>query len=166
MGIFHRVLCGSSVLVAIAFTSVAGARAQTEGRLLRFPDIHGNQVVFSYAGDLWLTSTEGGVARRITTDPGLELFPHFSPDGKWIAFTAQYDGNFNVYVMPAGGGQPRELTFVPDIGAVPERMGPNNQVIAWTPDSKRIVFLSRRDAFNEWFGHLWTVSVDGGLPER
>jgi tricorn protease len=158
------------IIAIIGLALVSGvSRSQDlpEGRLLRFPDIHGNQVVFSYAGDLWLVSSEGGEARRITTSPGLELFPHFSPDGKWIAFTAQYDGNFNVYVMPAdGGGQPRQLTYVPDIGPVPERMGPNNEVIAWTPDSKRIVFLSRRDTYNDWFGHLWTVSVDGGLPER
>ncbi|HTW49899.1 MAG TPA: S41 family peptidase [Acidobacteriaceae bacterium] len=155
-----------SFLTCFAQTAPASAQGTMEGRLLRFPDIHGNQVVFSYAGDLWLTTTDGGVARRITTSPGLELFPHFSPDGKWIAFTGQYDGNFNVYIIPADGGQPRQLTFVPDIGPVPERMGPNNEVIAWTPDSKRIVFLSRRDAFNGWFGHLWTVSVDGGLPTR
>lgn len=171
MGSFRRIACGFIVVVAVAVAAAVAQRAQaqqaqTDARLLRFPDIHMNQVVFSYAGDLWLTTTEGGVARRITTSPGLELFPHFSPDGKWIAFTAQYDGNFNVYVIPANGGQPRQLTFVPDIGSIPERMGPNNEVIAWTPDSKRIVFLSRRDSFNEWFGHLWTVSVEGGLPER
>jgi tricorn protease len=166
MSHLRKMLSISAALVTVMFAGIAAAHAQTEGRLLRFPDIHGNQVVFSYAGDLWLTTTDGGVARRITTSPGLELFPHFSPDGKWIAFTAQYDGNFNVYVIPANGGQPRQLTFVPDIGDTPERMGPNNEVIAWTPDSKRIVFLSRRDTFNGWFGHLWTVSVDGGLPER
>ena len=162
----RRFLYGSAVLVASLFAGLTQGQAQTQGRLLRFPDIHGSQIVFSYGGDLWLTTTDGGMARRITTSPGLELFPHFSPDGKWIAFTGQYDGNFNVYVVPAAGGQPKQLTFVADIGEVPERMGPNNEVIAWTPDSKRIVFLSRRDSFNEWFGHLWTVSVDGGLPER
>ncbi|MFZ0211882.1 MAG: PDZ domain-containing protein [Candidatus Acidiferrales bacterium] len=161
-------IVGLAVALVLALASATSPSAQQppEGRLLRFPDVHGSQVVFSYGGDLWLTSTDGGVARRITTSPGLELFPHFSPDGKWIAFTGQYDGNFNVYVIPAEGGQPRQLTFVPDIGPIPERMGPNNEVIAWTPDSKRIVFLSRRDTFNDWFGHLWTVSVDGGLPER
>ena len=151
---------------AVGLGALSVAQAQTDRRLLRFPDINGSHVVFSYGGDLWLTTTDGGVARRITTNPGLELFPHFSPDGNWIAFTAQYDGNFNVYVMPSVGGQACQLTFVPDIGNIPERMGPNNEVISWTPDSKRIVFLSRRDTFNDWFGHLWTVSVDGGLPAR
>lgn len=168
MTALRRTIVGLAALLILALCGAPSPSAQQspEGRLLRFPDIHGSQVVFSYGGDLWLTTTDGGGARRITTSPGLELFPHFSPDGKWIAFTGQYDGNFNVYVIPAAGGQPRQLTFVPDIGPIPERMGPNNEVIAWTPDSKRIVFLSRRDTFNDWFGHLWTVSIDGGLPER
>ncbi|MGB6198455.1 MAG: PDZ domain-containing protein [Candidatus Acidiferrales bacterium] len=163
------------VVCAGAFAAFApGATAQTmpqtmpqttpEGRLMRFPDVHGDKVVFSYGGDLWLVSTSGGAASRITTSPGLELFPKFSPDGKWIAFTAQYDGNFNVYVMPAAGGEPHQLTFLPDIQPMPERMGPNNEVITWTPDSQNIVFLSRRNTFNDWFGRLFTVPVTGGLP--
>ena len=77
-----------------------------EGRLMRFADIYRDKIVFSYGGDLWLVSSAGGVARRITTDPGLELFPKFSPDGKWIAFTAQYDGNFNVYVIRRTAASP------------------------------------------------------------
>jgi tricorn protease len=142
------------------------AAGLAEGRLMRFPDIGRNGIVFSYGGDLWLAARDGGVARRITTHPGLELFPKFSPDGKWIAFTAQYDGNFNVYVMPAEGGEPKQLTFWPDVAPMPERMGPNNEVISWLPDSKHILFLSRHDSWNSWFGHLWVVEIDGGLPER
>ena len=137
-----------------------------EGRLLRFPDIYKDQIVFSYGGDLWLVPSAGGAARRITSDPGLELVPKFSPDGERIAFTAQYDGNFNVYVMPSQGGEPKQLTYVPDPVHVGERMGPNNQVINWTPDGKDVLFLSRRDTFNGWFGRLFTVPVDGGLPVR
>lgn len=168
MTALSRTIVGLAVVLLLALCSATLPSAQQppEDRLLRFPDIHGSQVVFSYGGDLWPTTTEGGVARRITTIPGLELFPHFSPDGKWIAFADQYEGNFNVYVIPANGGQRRELTFDPDIGPIPERMGLNNQAIAWTPDSKRIVFLSRRDTFNDGFSCLWTVRVDGGLPER
>ena len=154
-------------LLAVLILSCASAcfaQEMPEGRLMRFPDIYKDQIVFSYGGDLWLTTTSGGVARRITSHPGLELFPKFSPDGKWIAFTGQYDGNFNVYVMPAAGDEPRQLTFLPDIQVMTERMGPNNEVITWTPDSQRIVFLSRRNTFNDWFGRLFTVSVGGGLP--
>jgi tricorn protease len=137
-----------------------------EGRLLRFPDIYKDRIVFSYGGDLWIVPSSGGVARRITSDPGLELLPKFSPDGQYIAFTGQYDGNFNVYVMPSEGGQPRQLTYVPDQVHVGERMGPDNQVINWMPDGKSILFLSRHDTFNSWFGRLFTVPIDGGLPVR
>src|SRR5499427_3766095 len=101
-----------------------------EGRLMRFPDIYKDKIAFVYGGDLWLVSSNGGVARRITTHPGRELFPKFSPDGKWIAFTGQYDGNFNVYVMPSEGGQPKQLTFYQG-GAqqLSERMGIHNEVV-------------------------------------
>ncbi len=132
---------------------------------MRFPDIHGDQIVFCYEGDLWLVSKEGGIARKITNDPGLELFPKFSPDGKWIAFTGQYDGNFNVYIVPSEGGVPKQLTDEPDVETVSERMGPNNQVIEWYPDGTKILYLTRKRTFNTWFGSLYSISIDGGLPE-
>ncbi|MDR3678271.1 MAG: PDZ domain-containing protein [Acidobacteriota bacterium] len=159
-------ICRFLVLILIMVAPLAVAADMPEGRLMRFADIYKDKIVFSSGGDLWLVASSGGVARRITTDPGLELFPKFSPDGKWIAFTAQYDGNFNVYVMPAEGGEPKQLTFEPDVTSVPERMGPNNQVINWMPDGQHILFLSRRDTFNDWFGRLFIVSIDGGLPAR
>ena len=90
------------VLLGMSYSLVALAQDAQEGRLLRFPDIYKDKVVFVYGGDLWLAPTSGGIARRITAHPGRELFPKFSPDGKWIAFTGQYDGNFNVYVMSSG----------------------------------------------------------------
>ena len=161
----HRMLKWLAV-IALSCVSVAPAQEVTEGRLMRFPDVYKDKVVFSYGGDLWLGSASGGVARRITSHPGLELFPKFSPDGKWIAFTGQYDGNFNVYVIPAEGGEPKQLTFLPDVTSVPERMGPNNMVITWFPDSQRILFLSRRDTYHDWFGRLFSVPITGGLPER
>ena len=133
---------------------------------MRFPDIHGDKIAFVYGGDIWLASSSGGAAHRVTTHPGRELFPKFSPDGKWIAFTGQYDGNFNVYVMSSEGGQPRQLTFYQGSAQqLNDRMGIHNQVLTWTPDSKRIVFLSRRDASNGWTKRQFTVSIDGGLPE-
>src|SRR5215472_16868045 len=154
------------VFLGITCSLVAFAQETHEGRLLRFPDIYKDKVVFVYGGDLWLATTAGGAARRITEHPGRELFPKFSPDGKWIAFTAQYDGNFNVYVMSSDGGQPRQLTFYQGSAQqLSDRMGIHNEVVTWTPDSKRVVFLSRRTAENGWVKRPFSVSIDGGLPE-
>ncbi|HMH05250.1 MAG TPA: hypothetical protein VK579_01090, partial [Terriglobales bacterium] len=154
------------LLWTIFLTCAGSGQEMQEGRLMRFPDIYKDRIVFMYGGDLWLASSSGGDAHRITSDPGRELFPKFSPDGKWIAFTGQYDGNFNVYVMPAQGGQPRQLTFFQGAAApLSDRMGVHNEILTWSPDSRRIVFLSRRDAWNGWTKRPFTVSVDGGLSE-
>ncbi|MBZ5656856.1 MAG: DPP IV N-terminal domain-containing protein [Acidobacteriia bacterium] len=155
-----------TLLLMITFTCLAAAQEMQEGRLLRFPDISKDKIAFMYGGDLWLVSSSGGTASRITSHPGRELFPKFSPDGKWLAFTGQYDGNFNVYVMPATGGQPRQLTFYQgSAGQLSDRMGIHDEVIAWTPDSQRIVFLSRRDASNGWIKRPFTIGLEGGLPQ-
>jgi tricorn protease len=154
------------LVLLLALACTGSSQEMPEGRLMRFPDIYKDKIVFMYGGDLWLASTAGGDARRITSDPGRELFPKFSPDGKWIAFTGQYDGNFNVYVMPAQGGQPRQLTFYQGAAApLSDRMGIHNEVVTWFPDSKRILFISRRDATNGWTKRPFSVSIDGGLPE-
>jgi tricorn protease len=102
--------------------------------MLRFPDIDKDTIVFSYGGDLWLVGAEGGTARRLTADAGEELFPKFSPDGRQIAFTGQYGGNRQVFVMSVDGGAPRQLTFHNDIGELPPRGGYDNPVLGWTPD--------------------------------
>ncbi len=150
----------------VSCACLATAQEIQEGRLLRFPDIYKDKIAFMYGGDLWLASSAGGTARRITSHPGRELFPKFSPDGKWLAFTGQYDGNFNVYVMPSDGGQPKQLTFYQgQPGQLNDRMGVLNEVIGWTPDGKSVVFLSRRDASNGWTKRPYTVSVDGGLAQ-
>jgi tricorn protease len=162
MSCFQRLV----LLGVVLFACVGSGQEMQEGRLMRFPDIHKDKIVFMYGGDLWLASASGGTARRITSDPGRELFPKFSPDGKWIAFTGQYDGNFNVYVMPSEGGQPRQLTFFQGAAApLSDRMGVHNEVLTWTPDSKRILFLSRRDASNGWTKRPFSVSIEGGLPD-
>lgn len=139
--------------------------AQPEARLLRFPAIHGNQVVFSYAGDLYTVSSTGGTARKMTNDKGYEMFPKFSPDGKLIAFTAQYDGNTEVYQMPAEGGVPKRLTITAtlDRDDISDRMGPNNIVMTWTRDGKNVVYRSRKQTFNDFVGQLFSVPVEGGL---
>ena len=146
------------------FSSVSVAE---EARLLRFPAIHGNQIVFTYAGGLYTVAAEGGVARKLTNDVGYEMFARFSPDGRQIAFTAQYDGNTEVYVMPAEGGVPKRVTWTATLSRddVSDRMGPNNIVMTWTPE-QRIVFRSRMRSFNDFNGQLYAVSPEGGMPEE
>ncbi len=138
-----------------------------ETRLLRFPAIHGDKIAFSYAGDLYTVSSSGGVARKMTSDVGMELFPRFSPDGKQLAFTGQYDGNSEVYLIPSDGGIPKRLTYTAtlDRDDVSDRMGPNNIVMSWK-DNKTVVYRSRRIEFNDWKGQLFLASVDGGIPEQ
>ncbi|RCW38653.1 S41 family peptidase [Marinilabilia salmonicolor] len=139
-----------------------------EARLMRFPGISNDKIVFTYAGDLYTVDIEGGTARKITSHNGMEMFARFSPDGSKIAFTGQYDGNTEVFVVPAEGGVPKRLTFTATLGRddVADRMGPNNIVIAWTPDSKNIVFRTRKNTFNSFKGQLYKVSVEGGMPEQ
>ena len=123
--------------------SGVSAWAADEGtRLLRFPDIWQDQVVFCHGGDLWLAPADGGTARRLTAHPGQELFPRFSPDGRWIAFTGQYDGDEQVYVVPASGGEPTRLTWYPAEGPLPPRWGYDNQVYGWTRDGEKVLFRS------------------------
>lgn len=140
--------------------------SQTEARLLRFPAIHENQVVFTYAGDLYTVSTLGGVARKITNHNGYEMFARFSPDGEQLAFTAQYDGNTEVYLMPSQGGEPKRLTYTATLGRddIGDRMGPNNIVMAWKHDNKTITFRSRMKSYNSFNGSLFTVDSDGNQP--
>jgi tricorn protease len=143
----------------------AVAQAEEGTRLLRYPDIHGNEVVFSYGGDLWLASSDGGTARRLTAHPGQELFARFSPNGQWIAFTGQYDGDEQVYVVPTAGGEPTRLTWYPAVGPLEPRHGYDNQVYGWTPDGEQVLFRSRRDAGGGVEGKLYTVPRAGGLPQ-
>jgi len=157
-----RVALRLAAPVALALAAAAPLAAQT--RLLRFPDIHGDQVVFTYAGDLWTAPAAGGTAVRLTASPGLELFAKYSPDGKWIAFTGQYDGDEQVYVIPATGGVPRQLTFYPAKGPLPPRWGYDNQVYGWTPDGTAVLFRSLRDGWDLADGRLYTVPLAGGLP--
>jgi tricorn protease len=159
----------AAVLVACALLAGAGAAvaADTPTKLLRFPDIHGDQVLFTYGGDLWRAPATGGTAIRLTAHPGVELFGKFSPDGRWIAFTGQYDGDEQVYVIPAEGGVPRQLTFYPAHGPLTPRWGYDNQVYGWTPDGKKILFRSTRDEDGgRTLTALYTVPLEGGLPEQ
>ena len=144
------------------------SQVETINRLFRFPAIHGDTIVFTYAGDLYSVTTNGGMAHRLTSDKGFEMFAKISPDGKTIAFTGQYDGNTEVFIIPIGGGEPKRLTYTATLHRddVADRMGPNNIVMAWTPDGKYIVYRSRKQSFNSFVGQLYKVPVEGGLSEE
>lgn len=139
--------------------------SQQDARLLRFPAISGDQIMFTYAGDLYTVQKTGGIARKLTNHEGYECFARFSPDGKHIAFTAQYDGNTEVYLMPSAGGVPIRLTYTATLGRddISDRMGPNNIVMTWTPDGKNIIYRSRKQSFNDFTGQLFSVPVEGGM---
>src|SRR5262245_45810645 len=154
-----RILFSALAVVILAIS----AMAQT--KLLRFPDIYGDKVVFTYGGDLWTAPATGGTATRLTAHPGVEVFAKFSPDGKWIAFTGQYDGDEQVYVMPATGGEPRQLTYYPAKGPLPPRWGYDNQVYGWSNDGKYIIFRSQRDSYALPISKLYRVPVEGGAAE-
>src|SRR5690349_1911002 len=146
---------------AFAALLVAGS-ASAQTKLLRFPDIHGDRVVFTYGGDLWTASTAGGNATRLTTHPGMEVFAKFSPDGKQIAFTGQYDGDEQVYVVSASGGVPKQLTWYPAGAPRAERWGYDNQVYGWTKDGARILFRGNRSSWTLGETRLYTVAAAGG----
>ena len=137
-------------------------------RLLRFPTTNDRDIVFCYAGELYTVGKDGGIARRLTSGPGYTSFPRFSSDGKQVAFTSEYDGNREVYVMPAEGGTPKRLTISATLGRddVSDRMGPNNIVMAWENTKPLIVFRSRMKSFNDFIGSLFTVGLDAELPQQ
>ncbi len=154
------------VFLVTVFSITLSAQTDNNGKLFcRYPTLYGNTIVFESAGNLWSVNRNGGIARRLTTDKGFDIMPRFSPDGKTIAFTGEYEGNTDVYTIPAEGGPVTRLTFHSDVTKdAPLRWGPDNMVVNWTPDGKNIVFLSRRNTFNSWFGRLFSVPVTGGLP--
>jgi tricorn protease len=146
----HRMLILMFIVIALA-----GYAAQSEETpmLVQAPTLSKAEIVFAYGGYLWSVSSEGGNARQLTTG-GHESGPEFSPDGKWIAFTGEYDGNADAFVIAAEGGEPKRLTWHP--GA--------DVVVGWTPDSKKVLFRSSRVAFAD-FNRLYTVGIEGGVPE-
>jgi tricorn protease len=135
-------------------------------RLLRFPTTNGEQIVFCYAGTLYTVGKDGGIARRLTSGPGYTSFPHFSSDGKQLAFTSQYDGNTEVYAMPAEGGAPKRLTTSATLGRddISDRMGPNNLVMTWQNTKPLVVFRSRMKSFDDFVGSLLAVGLYAELP--
>lgn len=145
-----------TVLVAAATATAASAVDVSDTRLLSQPAVSDEHVVFAYAGDLWITSRDGGSSRRLTSHPGNETSPRFSPDGSLVAFSGEYDGNVDVFVIPAAGGEPKRLTWHP--GA--------DLVQAFTPSGSAVLFASQRSMFTNRHFQLFTVPLTGGLPAK
>lgn len=148
---------------APAFSSAVSGPVRV---IVRYPTLHGDTVVFEAGGNLWKVGLDGGVATELTSDSGFDFSPHFSPDGRWVAFTGWFEGNTDVYVVPAAGGKVRRLTFHSINNVMDGKLKPglDNIVMGWTPDGKDVVFLSRRDSFNPQVMHAYEVPVTGGLP--
>ena len=125
-------------------------------RMLAQPAISANHIAFIYAEDLWVANIDGTQPRRLTVDEGIESNPFFSPDGKLIAFNAQYDGNTDVYIIPVEGGVPQRLTWHPN----------TDLVRGFTPDGKSVLFASQRSSFTNRYSQLFTVGINGAFPEK
>jgi tricorn protease len=152
--IHHR---SSVVLSLLVFSSIiASAQNITDTRLLWQPTISKNQIAFIYAEDLWVANKDGSYPRRITVSEGVESNPVFSPDGNTIAFTGQYDGNTDVFIVPAAGGVPKRLTWHPGADLVRD----------FSPDGKKILFASQRNSFTNRYYQLFTVDVATGAEQQ
>jgi len=151
------------LIFSLCIGLVTSALAINDSRLLRFPDVNKHLIVFVYAGDIWSVSSLGGVAQKLTSHEGLELFPKISPDGQWIAFSAEYSGSRQVYIMPIYGGIPTQLTYYNDVGMMPPRGGFDYQILDWTPDSQNILVRANRTPYGRRRGKYFLVSINEGL---
>jgi tricorn protease len=153
----------ASTLAATASLLIAATAAQAA--LPRFPQPFGDRIVFVADGNVWSVSKSGGAAERLTSAPGQDMFPRVSPDGRWIAYTEASKAGTDVWVIPAAGGPARRLTYHPTTEAgTGGRHGPDNMVVTWTPDSKYVVYLTKKDQFNSWIQAMYEVPVEGGMP--
>jgi tricorn protease len=148
----HKTLLTVLLLAGI----LPASNAQINAALLRYPDVSATQIVFTYANDLWVVSKTGGIASHLSSPAGVEFLPKFSPDGKTIAFTADYDGSYSIYTIPTTGGIPTRLTWY----GSPER------VADWYPDGKSILFASGRESGRDRFNQFYKISATGGAPQK
>ena len=157
----------SRMILAALMVLLSGAslQAMEDARLMRYPDINNELITFVYAGDIWTVNADGGQAKRLTSHEGLELFPKISPDGKWIAFSAEYSGSRQIWVMPSEGGTASQLTFYNSVGVMPPRGGFDHVVLGWTADSKNILIRANRTFLGERNGKYYLVNMDGGLEK-
>jgi tricorn protease len=152
---------------AVALLCVAACAQAEDGagltRLLRYPDVSASQIAFVHGGDVWVVGRDGGNAQRLTSHAGAELYPKFSPDGRWLAFSAEYSGTRQVWVIAAAGGTPRQLTWYSDVGALPPRGGTDYRVLDWTPDGRHVIVRANRLPYDERGGRPYRVPFEGGL---
>ncbi|HTX50001.1 MAG TPA: PDZ domain-containing protein, partial [Caulobacteraceae bacterium] len=150
------------LLATAAAVVMAGA---AHAALPRFPQPYGDRIVFVADGNVWSVAKTGGTAERLTSAPGQDMFPRVSPDGRWIAYTEASNAGTDIWVIPAAGGAARRLTYHPATEpGTGGRHGPDNMVVTWTPDSRAVVFMTKRDAWNDWIQNLYEVPVAGGEP--
>jgi tricorn protease len=153
---FLRAVCQSALILFAGLTILAATPNGGSTRLLRMPTVSASQIAFAYANNIWIVERSGGSARRLTSFQGQTGNPHFSPDGKWIAFSGEYAGNTDVYVVPSEGGEPRRLTWHPA----------NDLVQGWTNDGKAVLFSSTRATWApSGAPRFWTVPAAGGVEE-
>jgi tricorn protease len=153
----------SALLAPLLLSGAAASADDGYTRLLRYPDVSARHIAFGYGGDLWIVGREGGTAMRLTSDRGEELYPKFSPDGQWIAFSAEYAGTRQVYVIAAAGGMPRQLTWYNDVGVMPFRGGTDYRVLDWTPDGQHVVVRMNRLPYDDRGGRPYLVPFAGGM---
>src|SRR5689334_1485916 len=145
-----------AALAAAVITPTIRADDALDAGLMRMPAVSESQIAFVYAGDIWVVAKEGGTAMRLSSPRGEESWPRFSPDGKEVAFSGNYEGNEDIYVMPVSGGEPRRVTH----------HGSADRLTGWWPDGKSILFASRREAFTERVGQFFKINAQGGPAER
>ncbi|MFO7998327.1 MAG: hypothetical protein R6U86_05020, partial [Bacteroidales bacterium] len=145
-----------AVLLPAVLTAQEVRIKPMDARMFRYPDVSATHITFVYAGDIWIAEKRGGVAHRLTSSPGEEAFPRFSPDGSQIAFSANYDGTNSVYVIPSLGGTPKRLTW----------HGSGERTLGWTPDGSGVLFASSRESGSQRFSQLYTIPATGGPAEK
>ena len=151
-----RSALASFAVLALLAPAGAGAIDLSDTRLVAEPATSGRLVAFAYANDLWVAGNDGSAVRRLTSHPGVESGPRFSPDGSLVAFTGRYEGNTDVFVVPAAGGLPKRLTWHPG----------TDVALGFTPDGKSVLFSSGREVHTARYTQLFTVAVTGGFPEK
>ncbi len=149
-----KIISFAFLLFLFQFTS--NLKAQIDAKMIQNPDVSESQIVFAYAGDLWVVPKEGGTANRLSSPMGQELFPKFSPDGSQIAYDADYDGNMDIYVIPSKGGIPVRVT----------NHGMADRLLSWYPDGKDLLYASSMESGKQRFDQFYKVSSKGGLPKK